>query len=56
MLSNTFSDFISDMRVLITDTMIDDIENKIEKLHLRERSLKDKPFWKLVILLEASFF
>ena len=56
MLSNTFSDFISDMRVLITNTMIDNIKNKIENLHLQECSLKNKPFWKLVILLEASFF
>ena len=32
MLSNTFSDFISDMGVLFTDTMIDNTEGKIENL------------------------
>ena len=57
MLSNTFSDFISDMGV--TDhrhCMIDNIENKIESLHLQQRSLKNRLLWKLVILLETSFF
>ena len=57
MLSNTFSDFTSDMGV--TDhrhCMIDNIENKIESLHLQQRSLKNRLLWKLVILLEASFF
>ena len=32
MLSNTFSDFISDMGVLLTDTIIDNIEGRIENL------------------------
>ena len=41
---------------LITDTVIDTIENKIESLHLQEYSLKYMSFWKLVILLEAAFF
>ena len=33
--------------------MIDDIENKIENLRLQECSLKNRSFWKLVILLET---
>ena len=33
--------------------MIDDIENKIENLRLYERSLRNRSFWKLVILLET---
>ena len=56
MLSNTFSDFISDMRVTDHGTIIDNIENKIESLHLQECSLKNRFFWKLVISLEASCF
>ena len=36
--------------------MTDNIENKIESLHLQECSLKNRSFWKLVISLEASFF
>ena len=36
--------------------MIDNIENKIESLHLQECSLKNRSPWKLVISLEASFF
>ena len=48
MLSNTFSDFILDMGVTDhTDTMIDNIENKIESLHLQEWSLRNRPLWKL---------
>ena len=57
MLSNTFSDFISDMGV--TDhrhCMIDSIENKIESLHFQQCSLKNRSLWKLVISPEASFF
>ena len=56
MLSNTFSDSILDMGVLITETMIEDIENKIENLRLQECSLKNRSFWKLDISLEISFF
>ena len=67
MLSNSFSDFISDMEVtdhtdalitltIISITPIDNIENKIESLHLQECSLKTRSLWKLVILLEPSFF
>ena len=41
---------------MITGTMIDNIENKIESLHLQEWSLKNRSPWKLVISLEASFF
>ena len=33
--------------------MIDNIENKIENLRLQECSLKNRSFWKLVILLET---
>ena len=49
MLSNTSSDFISDMEVtfcqfkkkkLVTDTLISNIENKIENFRLKEYSLK----------------
>ena len=55
--SNIFLDFILDMeKTLITDCMIYKIENKIESLYLQECSLKNKSFWKLFILLEASFF
>ena len=32
--------------------MIDDIENTIENLRLQECFLKNRSFWKLVILLE----
>ena len=67
MLSNSFSDFISDMEVtdhtdtmitltIISITPIDNIENKIESLHLQECPLKIRSLWKLVILLEPSFF
>ena len=34
---------------LITDTMIDNIESKIESLHVQECSLKNRSLWKLVI-------
>ena len=34
--------------------MIDNIENKIDDLHLQECSLKYRSFWKLFIFLEAS--
>ena len=48
MLSKTFSDFILDIGVTDhTDTMINNIENKIESLHLQEWSLRNRPFWKL---------
>ena len=40
----------------VTDTMIDNIKNKIESLHFQECSLKNMFLWNLVILLEASFF
>ena len=40
MLSNTFSDFFSDIRV--TDHSI---ENKIENLRLQECTLKNRSFW-----------
>ena len=53
MLSNIFLDFISDMEQLITNTMIDNIENKIENFRLQECSLKNRSFWKLVILPET---
>ena len=45
MLSNTFSEFASDVRV--TDIMINNIENKIESLHLQECSLKTGSLLKL---------
>ena len=57
MLSNTFSDFISDMEV--TDERHCDryyIKNKIESLYFQECSLKNMPLWNFVILLEASFY
>ena len=38
---------------LITDTMIDNVESKIENLRLLECSLKNRSFWKLVISLET---
>ena len=38
---------------LITNTMIDNIENKIEDLRLQEYSLKNRFCWKLVISLET---
>ena len=56
MLSKTFSNFLSDMRVTDHRKQIDDIENKIKNLHLQECSLKSRSVWKLVISLEASFF
>ena len=37
---------------MITDTMIDNIENKKENLRLQEYFLINKPFWKLVISLK----
>ena len=40
MLSNTFSDFFSEIRV--TDHSI---ENKIENLRLQECTLKNRSFW-----------
>ena len=46
MFSNTSLDFISE---LITGTMIDNTENKIENLQLQE--LRNRSFQKLVILL-----
>ena len=36
--------------------MIDNIENKIENLHLQGCSLENRFIWMLVISLEASFF
>ena len=60
MLSNTLLDFISDMGVadkqLITDTVIDNIEDEIENLRLQNYSLKNRSLLNLTILLEASFF
>ena len=57
MLSKTFSDFILDIGVTDhTDTMINNIENKIESLHLQEWSVKNRSLWKLFIALEALFF
>ena len=56
MLSNTFLAFISGMGVTDLSSMIDNIENKIESLHLPECSLKDRSLWKLVISLETSFY
>ena len=40
----------------MTATMIDNKEKKLENLRLEECFLKNRSFWKLVILLEASFF
>ena len=37
----------------ITDTMISDIESKIENILLQEYSLKNRSFWKLVVSLET---
>ena len=37
----------------ITDTMINDIESKIENIRLQEYSLKNRSFWKLVVSLET---
>ena len=51
-----FRIFFSDMLQLITDTIIDNIENKIESLHLQKWSLKNRSLWKLVISPEGSFF
>ena len=53
MLPNTSSDFISDMGVTDHNTMIDNIENIKENLHLHECPLKNRSFWKLVIFLET---
>ena len=53
MLSNTSFDFISDMGVTDHRHYIDNIESKIENLCLRECSLKNRSFWKLVISLET---
>ena len=36
--------------------MIKNIENKIDNLYLHEYSVKNRSFWKLVILLEESIF
>ena len=36
------------------NTMIDNIENKIENLRLQECSLRNRSFWKLVISLETE--
>ena len=44
MSSNTFSDFISHKEYLITEIMIDNIENKTENLRLQEYSLKNRSF------------
>ena len=44
------------MRVTDHRKQIDDLENKIEHLHLQECSLKSRSLWKLVISLQASFF
>ena len=56
MSSNTFSDFISHKEYLITEIMIDNIENKTENLRLQEYSLKNRSFWKFVIALEKYQF
>ena len=40
----------------ITDTMINDIESKIENIRLQKYSLKNRSFWKLVISLETWFY
>ena len=53
MLSNTSLDFILDMGVADHDNIIDKIENKNKNLRLRECSLKNRPFQKLVISLET---
>ena len=53
MLSNTSLDLISDMGATDHRHYIDNIESKIENLYLRECSLKNRSFWKLVISLEA---
>ena len=39
---------------MTTDTMIDNIESKMENLLLLECSLKNRSFWKLVVLLETN--
>ena len=38
---------------MITDTVIDNIENEIENHHLQECSLKNRSFWNIVIALET---
>ena len=53
MFSNTSLDFILDMGVTDHDNIIDNIENKKKNLLLQEYSLKNRSFWKLVILLET---
>ena len=52
MLSNTSLDFISDMGVTDHRHYVDNIESKIENRRLQESFLKNRSFWKLVILLE----
>ena len=53
MLSNTSSDFISDMGVTDHRHYVDNIENKIENRRLQESFLKNRSFSKLVISLET---
>ena len=52
MLSKVFQILYQIWDHLITDIMINNIENKIENLHLQECSLKNRSFF----YLEISFF
>ena len=52
MLLNTFLDFISDMGVTDHRHYVDNTESKIDNRRLQESFLKNRSFWKLVILLE----
>ena len=49
MLSNTFSDFISDMGITDHKHYGQYTENKVESPHLQEYFLKNRSLWKLVI-------
>ena len=52
MLLNTFLDFISDMGVTDHRYYVNNTESKIDNRRLQESFLKNRSFWKLVILLE----